>query len=94
MANEEIKFNDLGGKIKEVIDEESETKYLDFVFEMFTYDLDIQGEDKKEIYNIFIDDFYDLYNSIKIKGIKGREAKYKALYQTTQKYLSKENCEE
>lgn len=91
MGKKDTEFLDLENKIKEVIEEKSETNYLEFISEMFAFDFNINGADKKEFQEDFINSFCDSYKEYLEKGFNEKEAKRNALYNITEKYLSQKN---
>jgi len=85
MNNNQVKFNNLEGKIEEVLDNNAEFWYLEFVFKMFNSD--ISKEDYESCFLSFTDSCLDLYNSFRKNHQESttddRDARFYALYHST-----------
>lgn len=72
------KFFNLEKKLSEVIQEGSELEFLDFTFSYFNHENNF-GDEEDNLYEGFIDNFFDKYKErFRFHG-KDEEAKYEAL---------------
>ncbi len=85
--NDLIKFYNLNEKVNEAIINNTESNYLDFVFEMGIHGLGIEGKERKISHDSFVNSFCDLYDSYRKEGKNEEEAKFSAMYHITKKFI-------